>query len=83
MISIGVLRDQRPERFPHLRASLKRTHTNAATGGRMQTEVGIFNSRQQAERAIQGLLSSGIPEAAITVLAGEDANVEQLPTTDT
>jgi hypothetical protein len=49
----------------------------------MQTEVGIFNSRQQAERAIQGLLSSGVPEGAITVLAGEDANLEQLPTTDT
>jgi hypothetical protein len=49
----------------------------------MQTEVGIFNSRQQAEQAIHSLLSSGIPESAITVLAGEDANVEQLPTTDT
>ena len=49
----------------------------------MQTEVGIFNSRQQAERAIQNLLSSNIPEAAITVLAGENANLEQLPTTDT
>jgi hypothetical protein len=49
----------------------------------MQTEVGIFNSRPQAERAIQGLLSTGIPESAITVLAGENSNLEQLPTTDT
>jgi hypothetical protein len=49
----------------------------------MQTEVGIFSSRQQAEQAIQRLLSSGVPESAVTVLAGEDANLEQLPTTDT
>jgi hypothetical protein len=78
--------DQRAERFPHLSTSCERTYTYQIPTNResrMQTEVGIFNSRQQAEQAIHSLLSSGIPESAITVLAGEDANVEQLPTTDT
>ena len=51
----------------------------------MQTEVGIFNSRQTAEQAVRQLLDVGIPSGSITFLSGEcaDSELEHIPTTDT
>lgn len=50
----------------------------------MDTVVGIFRSRAQAEAAIPDLLKSGVPESSIVHLTGSQAReqVESVRTTD-
>jgi hypothetical protein len=50
----------------------------------MESVVGIFSDRATAERVIQEVLASGVPQNSIVYLCGEQgaAKVETLPTTD-
>ena len=50
----------------------------------MQTAVGIFRSRSQAENALTDLLDSGLPQSSIVYLTGQQApeQVESVRTTD-